>query len=596
MKISRVLLTINRYYKVVPHRFQRLFRIARLKNESFCPCEVNKTVSELFVVSQDNDFAVSDFNHFRILGQDYNLDDVNWSQDIHSAYIYPLLRFDKIHYQNLFNQGIEVKNPWELSRFQFFYKYVQSYAVTRDEKYYQCFKNIVYNWCKENPFLYGVNWSCTMEVAIRALNLVFAASMFDTVFYDDIQFKTFLKDRLTEHARYIHNFPEKALFGNSNNHLTADYCGLFVISLFIDSKESRKWRQESIEGLEECMREQVLADGCDFECSIPYHRLTLEMFLTAALLDAERKWFSQAFYARLFKMFEFVGQYTDVNGNAPQMGDNDSGIILPFNILDNQNHLYLLQLGSYIFESNLLENKWNRHTLRIIPKGQVKINCLHRKFNNITAFEDGGYYVLKYGNFELMVYSPEFPLNRHGHCDRGNFTLSYKGRPVVVDPGSGTYTSDVRLRNLLRSVLSHNVYHNAADKELPSEIFRAFDLKYSSSVVRTYDNGVVIKIQYEANDLLTRDFYITEDEVIVSDNFISDPIGYTGVLNFYDTLSTNENEQIYLSDLRLEIENATDVHITEYPYSPIYGTIVMKQRIEYKPSNCTKISFHAKNL
>ena len=55
-------------------------------------------------------------------------------------------------------------------------------------------------------------------------------------------------------------------------------------------------------------------------------------------------------------MFEFTAAYMDKNGNAPQIGDNDSGRLLIFNALNNNpyekehDHSYLLNLGEHIFD------------------------------------------------------------------------------------------------------------------------------------------------------------------------------------------------------------------------------------------------------
>ena len=38
-----------------------------------------------------------------------------------------------------------------------------------------------------------------------------------------------------------------------------------------------------VNGLEKCIKEQVYDDGVDFEGSIPYHRLVLELFAYSAL-------------------------------------------------------------------------------------------------------------------------------------------------------------------------------------------------------------------------------------------------------------------------------------------------------------------------
>ncbi len=108
-----------------------------------------------------------------------------------------------------------------------------------------------------------------------------------------------------------------------------------------------------INGLEECIIYQTYKDGVNFEASIPYHRLTVEMFAYSTIaLKVKKRDFSDNYYKSLFRMFEYSAAYMDHKGNAPQ-ADNDSGRILIFHKSDEQDHSYLLDLGE-LFNSKLV--------------------------------------------------------------------------------------------------------------------------------------------------------------------------------------------------------------------------------------------------
>ena len=577
-------------FRRILFRINRLCKIWNLKRNMEYEGRISENIANLFEVEvKEGDNP--DCFHVCILGQKYNLKAVNWSEDAGSSFVYDKVRFDKLHYARLFGKGIEVKNPWELSRFQFFHHFILQYLKTKDLKYYEEFKNLIYGWCADNPFLYGVNWTCTMEVSIRAINWVFACSLFGKLFFEDEKFKTFLRNRLIDHARYIYNFPERGLNGTANNHLAADYCGLFVISMFIRSKEADKWRKEAIVGLEGCMEEQILNDGCDFECSIPYHRLILEILLIPAFLDSEGRMFSNNYFFTLCKMLEFVECYTDIAGNAPQMGDNDSGVILPFNRLDNQNHLYLLSLGGCLFDHDFMRNKQERPmSLYIQPVRQKKMNLetlgyKPRTFNHLTVFPQGGYYILKEGDFDLVVYSPLLRESGHRHYDTGNFTLSYKGRRVLLDPGTGCYTPDFCLRSKLKGEASHNVYYQETDGAFSKLVFES-DLKYQSVVEETCENGITIKVRYFLQDIYIREFRIDENGVVITDQFLEDNDRFKGGLNFSEDVQVSDNK-FCSSGLFVELEGIKNWRVRDYDYSPVYGKIEKRQRIEYSP--CAKV-------
>ena len=79
------------------------------------------------------------------------------------------------------------------------------------------------------------------------------------------------------------------------------------------------------------MEHQVRPDGCDHEASIPYHGLVTELFVagTRAVDSQLPQAFTPAYRERLEAMLRFTAAYTRPDGDAPMVGDNDSGRFLP---------------------------------------------------------------------------------------------------------------------------------------------------------------------------------------------------------------------------------------------------------------------------
>ena len=78
---------------------------------------------------------------------------------------------------------MELVFPWELSRFYFGINLAQKYFINEDRYYYEIFGNRLHDWIEKNPFLYGVNWLSTMDVAIRAVNWIVAINLFRENFF-----------------------------------------------------------------------------------------------------------------------------------------------------------------------------------------------------------------------------------------------------------------------------------------------------------------------------------------------------------------------------------------------------------------------------
>ena len=416
------------------------------------------------VPGTDDSICIQDFTVF---GVTLPLSEIQWHRDYLSGFDFPVSRFDTMNFEQWFDKGVEIKFPWEVSRFNFAILLARSYLSTKDLRYYHIFRKQVLDWIEKNPYLFGVNWACTMEVAIRAMNWIVAANMFGETIQQDDSFLVALSRSLVQHAEYISRLPEWYHNVNSTNHTTADFAGLLFLAMTLgDHKKSGYWQQQAMTSLVKCMQEQVFDDGVDFEGSIPYHRLVLEIFgYTAVLCNANHVKLPQQYFLKLFRMFEYTAAYMDCDGNAPQVGDNDSGRIFVFQQSDEQDHSYLLDLGEQIFAHRFLSQckKRNRNFHQYLPViGKMSLEEMQiepRQTNKSIAFKDGGAYLLKSEKCSLFISC--FPVGQngvggHNHNDFASFVLSCNGRVVFSDPGTLVYSSNICDRNEFRATGAHS--------------------------------------------------------------------------------------------------------------------------------------------
>ena len=558
---------------------------------------VSSLLYESFDLRLQRKSSSYDINTITVLGKDLNIRDLDWNADFVSSHVYEKIRFDKLKYTRYYNKGIEVKYPWELSRFHFGINYVDCFRCTGDELYYEKFKSLVYNWDEQNPYLYGINWTCTMEVAIRAINWIFTCSLFGDIFFNDESFKHFISNRLYEHANYISAFPEIVLNGPSNNHLATDYCGLFVIASFLECSKSKQWKKQAVNGLEDCISSQILSDGCDFECSIPYHRLITEIFFIPALMDFNNTAFSKKYYSLLFRMLEFVEAYVDQKGNAPQMGDNDSGIIIPFSRHNNQKHGYLLEIGSALFDYNFRIPKDSELLISPLIKHQYSISDLLTKPRikvSPKCFCEGGYYIIRNQKCSLVVYSPCKSRNSgHRHCDSANFTFSLKGEPIIVDPGTGSYTANMQIRNQLRMEFSHNVYCSLSDLVCENSNDDCFNtkIKYESRVVYFDEQKLVVVVSKKGVDILKRTFELTSNNLFIYDEFFAYSFDYKGYIHFIHDIKVVD-EYFFVGNTKVHLSGGLNICKEFYNYSSIYGCIEKKECISYTPTKNVNLAIY----
>jgi len=581
---------INRKYKNYLNRVDRSKKIRNLLNLEITYCEFKN----IWIIEHINFHDTYDTKEYKIFGTPIDLNNINWHKDYVSGFGYPIKRFDQLKIEKWFDKGIDVKFPWEVSRFYFAIKLAQNYVATKDKKFYAEFKNLVLDWIDKNPFCYGVNWKNTMEIAIRAINWIVAANLFGKSFEEDKVFRELFGKSLFQHAEYISAFPEIYELNHkkhTTNHTAADYTGLLFLALTFKSKE---WLKQAVTGLEECIRYQTYEDGVNFEASIPYHRLVLEMFAYSAVVAiANGIEFSKRYYELLFRMFEYTAAYMDHNGNAPQVGDNDSGRILIFHDSDEHDHSYLLDLGEHIFDYKFKSQCKKRNSdfkqwLPEIKKINVnKLNIEPRETNKSIAFENGGAYFLKNENFSLMVSC--FPIGQngvggHNHYDMGSFTLSYKGQPIIVDPGTYTYTRDFSQRNMFRSLFYHNVSVSDEQNINKTKNLDMFYINKPSNIFKI--KQIKNSIYFNINNILKKQFIMYDDSLDIKTESNSNLYNYL-IINPHLELTINANAiKLSLPDKHfLNINSENKMIIEDFEYSNSYQNKILCKRIIIKSKN-----------
>ncbi len=511
-----------------------------------------------------------------IFGVDVPLDRIDWQCDYKSGFKYPMIKSEKIKYHLLYNQGIDVIFPWELSRFYFAIDLAIRYVSTKDKHYYYQFKTMVTDWITRNPLLYGINWTSGMDVSIRASNWIVACNLFGRIFFHDHAFCLKVSVSLSNHLGYINHL---LWYSTPNNHKVSHYCGLLLLALSFSSKRGKpRAIRKAISGIEACMSTQVFVDGTNFEHAIPYHRLVLEMFgFTTLIAQNNQLTFSAAYYQQLFKMFEFTAACIDRNGNAPQIGDNDSGHFLIWDPANEHDYRYLLSLGEAIFTHTFAwQPKNNDNRLSFSNKESIHLAAYHiipQKQNDLLAFEEGGYYMLKNNLFHLVVFCPSCISGGHRHFDSGSFTLSYKGTPIIVDPGSYVYTGDLKTRCAFRDYYSHNLYVEKGYQN-PADSYFGIKTDRTCRVIQHSQTELVFETELSKDTKIQRQFQLTPHALHINDAIESSK-KVESYLHFYGSPITEEATGNYRlrSDLRLSLPDKHSGQITwgNYDYSPSYG-------------------------
>ena len=388
-------------------------------------------------------------------------DEINWSRDYKSGYQWPLSFYQDVEVTRLSDRS-DAKVPWELSRGHHLLTLARAATLFQDPRYAEELEEQLEHWLAANPAGHGINWANPMEVALRAVNWIWAIATLEAWRPLDPQLRMHVTRSLQAHGRHLAVNLEGTPYLRSN-HFLSDVLGLLVLGDAIDGDaEAKRWLRFARRAFEAEIRAQVYPDGIGFEGSLPYHGLALEIFLLAKFVtDRDGTALSPKFTARLRQMLEASRALRHPNGRLPQFGDSDSGRVLPASSERKPTLDHLVWLGAAVFEQDrpfpgdpdpevawiLGVGAWERLSRagEADPPSQ-------------TSFPAAGVYVLRDQRLHAFVRCGDVGQNGnggHAHNDLFSFELSTRV-PIVVDSGTYVYTSDPGERNAFRSTRAHN--------------------------------------------------------------------------------------------------------------------------------------------
>jgi len=395
---------------------------------------------------------------------------IDWSLDPVSGLRFPRdvplasWNFDKMR------PGLaDIKLPWELARCQHWPLLGEAYRLTGDERYAVEIERQLSDFVEANPVGVGVNWTCTMDVALRAANWALALELIRSCQLLDLAFWRRGYEALFDHGHFIERHLENT-YEVTSNHFLSNVVGLFYLAaVFGDLPQGAAWDGQCRAWLEQEMAVQVLPDGADYESSVPYHRLVAELFFGAArLAHYAGRPLPDTLTERLHAMVDLLAAVLRPDGLMPQVGDADDGrlhVLSGYGVWDPQDPRHLFGPAACFFEKpewfgvggrwGVWEATWwGFDPPAASTSGQsVSIAAFVREF------PQAGLVVVRQREDFLLITNGivgTAGFGNHKHNDLLGFEYHLDGVPLLVDPGSYVYTPDPEARNLFRSTRSHN--------------------------------------------------------------------------------------------------------------------------------------------
>lgn len=377
----------------------------------------------------------------------------------------------------------DIKYLWEPNRHAELVTLAQAWHLSRDRGYASACAELIDSWIDACPYPLGVNWTSSLELALRLVNWSFAwhilggatALVFEGCAGEALRLRWLTSIR--QHCHFIAGHLSR--HSSANNHLLGELLGLFVASTTWPLwSESRRWHDFAHAEFEREVLAQNASDGVNREQAIWYQQEVADMMLVAGLYARNSRCeFSADYWDRWAAMLEFIAGIMDCAGHVPMLGDADDAVIARLDpACDFDPFRSLLACGAVLLDAAPLRALLKAKALVLDDKSRWLLGDIAAaEFSAITvpkqalgipprAFPEGGYYILGSdleSSREVKVVADAGPLGylaiaAHGHADALAFTLSVHGDETLIDPGTYTYYAGEKWRSYFRGTRAHN--------------------------------------------------------------------------------------------------------------------------------------------
>jgi hypothetical protein len=396
---------------------------------------------------------------------EYTLRPGHWSLDDFHDFTWPRDYFADINYV-MADTRCDTKVPWEKSRMQWFCNAGLACCIDQDESTRERRKkDAIYlfkDWVDENPYGVGVNWVSSMEVAIRAINILMAFSFLEDQL-DDSTAESLLTC-VGEHLHYLKHFPETS--DVQGNHYLATALGEYFLEEFRGTA-----KKDQARAFVSACEEQFSSEGFHIEFSPTYHRLSLDMVAIGfAIMKRQQPTIAGQLEPLLHRGIGACCSLANHCGELPVFSDNDSGMVLNF-------HQSARRFGAYgslpisgdsaielccstagvaeqIFGATLAGLAGENRSSSGKALEESKPTSL------VKAIELPPFVALEKGKHKVVVRAGALGLAgraSHDHDDALSFWYSIDGKDFIVETGCPPYTRDKRERSYAIASTSHNL-------------------------------------------------------------------------------------------------------------------------------------------
>ena len=405
------------------------------------------------------------------LTQDLNLIDMKiFGESVNNNWIVGTDFFKSYDFSNrklkpAFFNIADVKVPYEASRLQHLQKQnlINSIEATKTLDSEALVVEV-----DKFPLIY---WNSPMDVAIRLINLIIhrqflAHKSNRSIIFDDSE--ELLDAYISQNYQYVKDNLENEGKVVGNHYLIELSSMLFYLANY-ETKNSVADTKFVIEELKIELARQFNDEGTNFEGSTHYSAFVTEALILCKLSMEELNQSTDLLTSinRLILLNKKFLSLLINNDELSQIGDNDSGRIFYF-AFEEEKPLKLSWLIKMI-ESLEINEKLiiSDHIFEVSEEIPILKDYKHVKHSEIKVFSKD-YEAYAYPGFGIFIWRNDSeylsircgPVGQngvggHSHYDQLSIECFTDNKWIARDPGTGTYTDDITIRNKFKSLEYH---------------------------------------------------------------------------------------------------------------------------------------------
>lgn len=439
----------------------------------------------------------------------------DWHKDIFVKKIINIYKKEWWKYSAQETNNFDVKNIWEISRFDWLLSLSKSLRYSNNTKYLETINLWISDWVINNPPYIGLNWKCGQECSIRLIHIIISLIILN----QHLKPSNEIINLIEAHLKRIYATTYYA-FSQQNNHATSEAVALYLGGSFLRINKGNKYKKFELKGkklIEKATKKFILDDGTFSQYSLNYQRLMIDTLSIAELWRIKNNLtkFSNSFYkkARLASRWLHV-IVSPETGIAPNIGANDGANLLPLTNADYCDYRQSVNLATTLF-LNKYSYPQHKESMELLDLLGVPSCVGIMKHEKALTCMNGGFYFFNNSFFISSLNVPIFKF-RPSQSDALHFDLIVNGKNVLTDSGTYSYF----LENNFSKTKHHNTIEFDNQDQMPklsTFLYGKWIKKYTFDVIN--QNSVRSSYTNNKGNFHKRLLQFKEKEIEIKDVF-----------------------------------------------------------------------------